>query len=88
MIGFKYYNWTVSMDDGSRYSYDFQIEEDATWTDVLRKFGNFLNSEGYPDAKDAIETICYELDQEVENRIAGIQALNDYHSQEDDSQSV
>jgi hypothetical protein len=86
MIGFKYYSWTVSMEDGSRFSYDFQIEEDAPWTDVLKKFGSFLNSEGYSNAKDAIDIICYELDEEMENRIEGIQALNDYHSHlEDDS---
>jgi hypothetical protein len=88
MIGFKYYSWTVEMDDGARFNYDFRIEDDAPWTEVLRKFGTFLNSEGYFGAKDAIDIICYELDEEVENRIAGTQALNDYHSQEDDSQAV
>lgn len=83
MVGFKYYSWTVQMDDGARFSYDFQIEDDAPWTEVLRKFGKFLHSEGYGNAKDTIDILCYELDEELEERIQGIKALNEYHSQDD-----
>ena len=85
MIGFKYYSWSVSMEDGTRLSYDFQIEDTAAWTDVLKRFGDFLNSEGYGNAKDAIDIISAELSEEnLDYQLAGIEAFNEYHSGTDD----
>jgi hypothetical protein len=83
MIGFKYYSWSVSMEDGTRLSYDFQIEDDAPWTDVLKRFGEFLGSEGYEEGRESVNIICYELEQELDAKLAGTEALKDYHSQLD-----
>lgn len=87
MIGFKYYSWSVSMEDGTRLSYDFQIEDDASWIEVLKRFGEFLGSEGYENGKDSVNIICHELEQELDAQIAGTEALNEYHSDLDDRQA-
>lgn len=87
MSEFKYYSWSVSMDDGTRYSYDFEMHRDDPWVSVLRKFGKFLEAEGFTGAKDKIEEICYNIEEELDNRIAGVKAMQEYHGKEFDSPS-
>lgn len=82
MSGFKYYSWTVSLDDGTRYSYDFEMHEEDPWTSVLRRFGKFLEAEGYDGASSHIENICSEFENHLDDRVAGIEALKDLHSKD------
>ena len=79
MVGFKYYNWSVTLDDGTRYTYEFQVHEEDSWTTVLRKFGDFLQAEGYKDIKDRIENLCDAFEEELDNRINGDIAFKELH---------
>jgi hypothetical protein len=78
MSGFKFYNWSVELDDGSRYSYEFQLHEMDPWTEALRKFGRFLEGEGHYGVADKIEDICEEFEAQLDGRIASEKALTDY----------
>lgn len=79
MVGFKYYNWSVTLDDGTRYTYEFQVHEEDAWPIVLRKFGDFLQAEGYGDIKDRIEDLCDGFEEELDNRINGDTAFKELH---------
>jgi hypothetical protein len=79
MVGFKYYNWSVTLDDGTRYTYEFQVHEEDSWPVVLRKFGDFLQAEGYGGIKDRIEDLCDEFEEELDNRIDGDLAFRELH---------
>jgi hypothetical protein len=79
MVGFKYYNWSVTLDDGTRYTYEFQVHEEDAWPVVLRKFGDFLQAEGYGGIKDRIEDLCDEFEEELDNRINGDAAFKELH---------
>ena len=83
MSGFKFYSWTVSLDDGSRFSYDFEVHQDDPWTTVLRKFGRFLEGEGYLGVSDRIEDICDEFENSLDARIDAEDALRKYFTEKD-----
>jgi hypothetical protein len=85
MTGYKYYSWAVSLDDGTRYSYDFEMHEEDPWTAVLRRFGRFLEKEGYDGASSRIEELCAEFENNLENRIQGTQALEELHGKNADN---
>ena len=81
MDGFKFYSWTVSMDDGSRLSYEFEVHDADPWTTVLRKYGNFLESEGYKGVSARIEDVCADFENQLDQRLDGIEAFNSYHTE-------
>jgi len=82
---FKFYSWVVSMEDGSRFTYEFEMHRDDPWNEVLRKFGRFLETEGFVGAKEKIENLCDEFESELDSKIQGVQAMQKYHGKELDS---
>ena len=78
MEGFKFYSWSVSLDDGTRYTYEFEMHEMDPWTTALRKFGRFLEGEGHYGVADKIENVCDEFEAQLDGRIASEEALTKY----------
>lgn len=80
MLSLKHYSWVVSFDDGTRLSYDFQMDSDCSWPEVLQRFASFLEKEGYPGVQETVDEICAEKTQRLQEIIEGSEALQQLHS--------
>jgi hypothetical protein len=82
-MGFKFYSWMVSLDDGSRHTYEFEIHEDDPWTSVLKRFGSFLEKEGHKGVSEKIENLCELYETTLQDKIDGEEALKSLHTSGD-----
>lgn len=83
--GFNAYEWSVTFDDGSKVNYSFTAHDGDPWTVILRKFGKFLQGQGYPGVEHRIEELCEEFESELEARLNGRLAFDEFHGGDADN---
>ena len=82
MVNYKYYSWSVLMEDGTKVQYEFSIDDQAPWTSVLKRFGSFLEKTDYPGTAQKIEDLCVEFEEMLDSKLAADDALQDYFMNE------
>jgi hypothetical protein len=76
---YKYYSWSVTMNDGARINYEFEMDEAAPWTAVLKRFASFLDMEEYSGVSQKIEDICAEYEEILNTQLDGDSAFKELH---------